>query len=127
MKNKLTLFFTLLLMAIIFTKCGSNAEFSEKELIENKKTNQIITTVDKSAIDSLNISESYKKWTSSFYSQIDNQAYWIVNGEISDSILEFFNYLNSDISLNLPIGHLSTIPFTESENLLTKEIKVLLR
>lgn len=127
MKNKLTLFLMLLLIAVISTKCGSDAEFSEKELIENKKSSQIITTIDKTTVDSLNINESHKVWTTKFYSLINNQSLWIKNGKLSDSLMFFFNYLNSDIALNLPIGHLNTIPFLEPDDIINKEITSILR
>jgi len=127
MKNKLTLLLTLLFVAILFTKCSSDAEFNEKESNDGKKIDKIIITVDKLTIENSNISKSSKKWINQLYAKLRNQSIWIKNGKLSDSIQDFFNYLNSDIALNIPIGYFSNQPFTETENIVNKEIRSLLR
>src|SRR5690554_4262229 len=127
MKNKLTLLLSLLFIAHLFTKCNSGAEFSEKELNDDRKSEQIISIVDKLTIDSLNISSLSKKWTNQLYAKLNNHSIWIKNGEIPDSIADFFNYLNSDIALNLPIGYLSNPSFAETDEMVNKEILSVLR
>ena len=127
MKNKLTRLFTLLFIAFLFTKCDSDVEFKENELNDDKKNEQIITSVDKLTIDGLNIDKSSKKWATDLYADLDNKSIWIENGKITDSIAEFFNYLNSDVALNLPIGHLSYNSFGLSDELVLKEIVSVLR
>lgn len=127
MKNKLTLLFTLLFIALLFAKCNSDFEFTENELNDDNKIQQIISSVDKLTIDDLNIDKSSKIWANELYDKLDNKSIWIKNGKISDSIADFFNYLNSDVALNLPIGHLSQSSFGLSDELVNKEIVSVLR
>lgn len=127
MKNKLTLIVSLLFLAHLFLKCSSGAEFNQNELNDVTKIDQIITTVDKKTVDTLNINEFSKNWTTKLYTSLNNQAIWIKNGEISDSIRTFFDYLNSDIALNLPISYLSTMSFAPSDKAEKKEIISVLR
>jgi len=127
MKNKLTLLISLLFLAHLFTKCSSGAEFNKNELNSDKKIDQIITTVDENTIDSLNIDKFSKDWAIKLYSSINNRSIWIKDGQITDSIAAFFEYLNSDIALNLPISYLSTMPFAPTDQLVKKEITSILR
>lgn len=127
MKNKYTLLLSLLIIGFLFAKCSSNAEFNEKELNDDEKTEQIITSVDKATIEALQISESSKIWAKELYSSLDNESIWIINDSTSDSIATFFNYLNSDMALNLPIGHLSIRSYRSNDPLVNKEIISVLR
>ncbi|WP_158276203.1 L,D-transpeptidase family protein [Brumimicrobium oceani] len=127
MKNKLTFILSLLFLAHLFLKCSSGAEFNQNELNSSTKIDQTIRTIDKKTIDHLPISDYSKSWTTNLYTSIDNQTIWIKNGKSSESIQEFFNYLNSDIALNLPISYLSTSPFAPSDQLEKKEVISALR
>ncbi len=114
-------------MTHLFIKCGSGAEINEKELNETEKSSQINTTINNLTIETLNISKSDKDWAIQFYNSINNKSIWIENGKLPDSIEDFFNYLNSEIALNLPIGFLSNVSFQANESLESKEIRVVLR
>src|SRR5690606_14186372 len=101
--------------------------FNKNELKTERNIDQSTSLIDESLINAMNISDEAKKWTIQFYKSRDHHAIWIKNDSLSPDVSIFFDYVNSDISLNIPFNYFSTSSFHEESSIIEKEVVTLLR
>ncbi|RFC54961.1 L,D-transpeptidase family protein [Brumimicrobium aurantiacum] len=127
MKNKIYFFSILLSSLLLFTCCGNDDEFKENELNGSQKEEQKNIRIDKITIDDLKIKDSYKSWLHELYEKVDYTPFWIQKNMDKDSIGKFLNYINSDVTLNLPFKYLSSPTFLQKDAPIKKELLSILR
>jgi len=118
----LIVFFSVLLLV----SCNSDSEFNENELKASEIIDEALIIIDESLINSMNINEFAKKWCKELYSSRNNKAIWTQSKSFSPLISSFFEYVNSDTSLNVPFGYFSP-SFNHKNSLIEMEILTVLR
>lgn len=127
MKISFFSYFIVFLSVFLFVRCNSDFEFNDNELNIEENIDQSTSIIDESIINTMNINENAKKWSIELYKLRDNHAIWIKYDSLSTGISTFFDYVNSDTSLNIPFGYFSTSSFNKESSLLEKEIITVLR
>src|SRR5690554_357124 len=124
--NKPTVFIVFFL-GLLLLGCNSKTEFKNNELNTEDKIDQSTPLIDESLINAMNISEKSKKWSIQLYKKLDYHSIWVEHDSLSSTISSFFDYVNSDTSLNIPLEYFSTSSYTEQANSLEKEVITALR
>ena len=124
--NKPTVFIVFFL-GLLLLGCNSKTEFKNNELNTEDKIDQSTPLIDEPLINAMNISEKSKKWSIQLYKKLDYHSIWVEHDSLSSTISSFFDYVNSDTSLNIPLEYFSTSSYTEQANSLEKEVITALR
>jgi hypothetical protein len=127
MNNNLFIALILFLSVLLLESCNSDFEYNDNELNIENKIDQSTSLIDESVINAMNINEKAKEWSIELYKLRDNRAVWIKYDSLSTVISAFFNYVNSDTSLNIPFGYFSTPSFHDNSSNLDKEVITVLR
>lgn len=119
--------FIVFLLGLLLIGCNSKSEFNNNELKNEDKIDQSTSLIDESVINAMNINENAKKWSINFYKLRENHSLWVKKDSLSSSSSYFFNYVNSDTSLNIPFDYFSTPSYTQEASILEKEVLTILR
>ena len=116
------------ILVTFFTSCENLDQNNKNTRSEPSKIDQFNNVIDEYPFLNEELGKTLKDSCTSYYSQHDYNRVWFENDSITDSsIVQFYNYVNSDTTLNLPFKFLPIQQGFENESIWMKEIHIFLR
>ncbi|MDX1652039.1 MAG: L,D-transpeptidase family protein [Brumimicrobium sp.] len=118
--------FILLLVTMTFCKTEESESFSNQQQTKDQKAIALMLD-DDNLIASLQLKTEDLNYLREFYAFRKFDPVWIKDSLLDNAEREFFDFINSDIKLNLPPKKLYTPPFESHYDIFKKELVTLLR
>tara|TARA_B100000508_G_scaffold118450_1_gene98598 strand:+ start:114238 stop:115803 length:1566 start_codon:yes stop_codon:yes gene_type:complete len=113
----------LLLFAIILTDCTDSKQNSENSSQPLEEIDQFKIAIDEFTFIDEELLQKSKDSCLTFYNSRDFKPVWFSTNKIKDSSLRsFYNYINNDTLLNIPLNILPDLKATNNDDKWTKEV-----
>ncbi|MEX1192211.1 MAG: L,D-transpeptidase family protein [Brumimicrobium sp.] len=120
-------FFLLSLLFLGLFGCSSFSSNNSEQTFESSDEQKLSFILSNNKINNINLDDESINFCNAFYAKRNYKTIWVKNDAIMRSDHDFLDYLNNDVSLNLPEGFTRTPDFTRDNNLYEREIIAVLK
>lgn len=116
------------ILVTFFTSCDNSQQNSENSTSLVSKIDQCNNAIDEYPLSDEKTAHKLRDSCKLFFSQNNHQRIWFTNDSIIDSnIVAFYEYINSDTSLNIPFNFIPVKQGFTSEKNWSNEVHIVLR
>jgi hypothetical protein len=121
------IFLSLSLLFLGLFGCSSFSNNNSEQTFESSDEQKLSYVLSNNKLNNIILDDESIDFCNAFYAKRNYKTIWVKNDAISRSDYDFLDYLNDDISLNLPKGFIHTPGFNKDNNLYEKEIIAVLK
>jgi hypothetical protein len=124
LRFNISFFLTLAICLVFFSNCSSLIDNDNNEDFSTTDEQHLTNTLDR-LNDSFDIDKTAAEYVANFYKKRNYKTIWVKDNTFKN--IQFANYVNKDLNLNLPFNKLSSQSFQMSNTPYQKEVLTLLR